>query len=87
MIKKFLEPTKRRVVGLFIGLVGLQGAFAFWITSILFYRAGAYFLDAGFYVYAIASERAPNNPELVRQAWGDTVFLTHTTLSPMGIMG
>jgi hypothetical protein len=87
MIKKFLEPTKRRVIGLFVCLVGLQGASAFWVTSLLFYRAGAYFLDAGFYVYAIASERAPNNPGLVRQAWGDTVFLTHTTLSPMGIMG
>ena len=87
MSTKFLEPSKRRIIGLFVGLIGLQGAFAFWVTSILFYRAGAYFLDAGFYVYAIASEKAPNNPELVRQAWGDSVFLTHTTLSPMAIMG
>ena len=84
---KAREPTSRRIAALFVCLFGLQGAFAFWVTSILFYRAGAYFLDAGFYVYAIASEKAPNNPELVRQAWGNTVFLTHTTLSPMAIMG
>jgi hypothetical protein len=67
-------------------ILALQGAFAFWLLTMLFYRAGAYFLDAGFYVYAIASDRAPNNPPLVRQAWGDTVFLTHTTISPMAIM-
>lgn len=79
-------PTSRRGITLAFGLIlTLQGIFAFWLLTMLFYRAGAYFLDAGFYVYAIASERAPNNPLLVRQAWGDTVFLTHTTISPMAI--
>ena len=81
-----LVSSKKRVVGVFALITGLQGSFAFWVASILFYRTGAYFLDAGFYVYAIASEMAPNNPQLVRDAWGNSVFLTHTTISPMAIM-
>lgn len=80
------NPSKRVIVGVATALLVIQALFAFWLLTLLFYRAGAYFLDAGFYVYAIASERAPNNPEFVRMAWGDNVFLTHTTISPMGLM-
>lgn len=61
----------------------LQAMFAVWLSTVFFYRVGAYFLDAGFYVYAIASDQAPATPPLVRDAWGDNVFLTHTTISPM----
>lgn len=64
-----------------------QVIFGLWVGLVLFYRTGAYFLDAGFYVYAVASSEAPSTPALVQSAWGDSVFLTHTTLSPMGVMG
>lgn len=63
-----------------------QFLFGLWVALLLFYRTGAYFLDAGFYVYAVASSQAPSTPALVELAWGDTVFLTHTTLTPMGVM-
>lgn len=69
------------------GPVAAQIGFGLWAALLFFYRAGAYFLDAGFYVFAVASSEAPRTPELVQQAWGDSVFLTHTTISPMLVMG
>lgn len=86
MPKPRILKTTRAAVTTLVSVVVLQGLFGLQIAAILFYRTGAYFLDAGFYVYAVGSERAPHTPVLVAQAWGDNVFKTHTTISPMIIL-
>jgi hypothetical protein len=78
--------TLKSAVWAAVAVVVAQGLFGLHVATVLFYRTGAYFLDAGFYVYAVASGRAPRTPQLVAHAWGDSVFKTHTTISPVGIM-
>lgn len=78
--------TVKSAVWAAVAAVLAQGLFGLHVATVLFYRTGAYFLDAGFYVYAVGSDRAPKTPALVSQAWGDSVFDTHTTVSPMLIM-
>jgi hypothetical protein len=60
--------------------------FTLYLGVLLFYKTGAYFLDAGFYSYSLGSGNAPLNPERIREHLGDTVFSVHTLFSPLFTM-
>ncbi|CAB4551998.1 MAG: hypothetical protein F2545_01250 [Actinobacteria bacterium] len=49
----------------------------------LFYRAGVYFLDAGYYIYTLASENFGQQPPAIGDAWGSTLYATHMLITPL----
>lgn len=62
-----------------------QGLFAFFVGIQIFYRAGAYFFDAGYYVHALASARFGHQPMIIGDAWGSSMYATHMLLTPLAI--
>jgi len=69
---------------LLLGSVVLgQGLFGFLVGILLFYRGGAYFLDAGYYIYTLASENFGQQPPTIGDAWGSSLFATHMLLTPL----
>jgi len=65
------------------GVIIGQGVFAFIVGIYLFYRGGAYFLDAGYYVHALASEKFGQQPPAIGGAWGSSLYATHMLLTPL----
>ena len=60
-----------------------QGLFAFIVGIQIFYRAGAYFLDAGYYIHALASPRFGHQPSAIGDSWGTSLYATHMLLTPL----
>jgi len=60
-----------------------QGLFAFIVGLQIFYRAGAYFFDAGYYVHALASARFGQQPLAIGDSWGSSLYATHMLLTPL----
>lgn len=71
---------------LLAGIIIGQGFFALVVGILLFYRSGAYFFDAGYYVHALASERFGQQPPAVGQSWGSSLYATHMLLTPLVII-
>lgn len=72
-----------RVLGAVGAVAGLQLLLGVLTGLAIFYRFGAYFLDAGYYVYALASENAGTNPPVVASQWGQSLAVNHLLLSPL----
>jgi len=60
-----------------------QGLLAFLVGILLFYRGGIYLLDAGYYVYTLASENFGQQPPFIGDAWGSSLYATHMLLTPL----
>lgn len=63
-------------------LVG-QGLFALVVGVLLFYRNGIYFLDAGYYVYTLASQNFGSQPPAIGNSAGTSLFDTHMLITPL----
>ena len=70
---------------LLVSVLVFQGLFAIVIAIQLFYRSGAYFLDAGYYVYTLASENFGQQPPAIGDAWGSSLYATHMLITPLVI--
>ena len=82
----FLRLVRDRWKALLLGSVILgQGLFGFFIGILLFYRGGIYFLDAGYYIYTLASEKFGQQPPIVGSSWGSSLYATHMLLTPLFI--
>ena len=83
---KFLRLVRDRWKVLLLGsiIVG-QGLFGFLVGILLFYRGGIYFLDAGYYIYTLASENFGQQPPAVGSSWGSSLYATHMLLTPLSI--
>jgi hypothetical protein len=68
---------------LLISVLVFQGLFAIAIGIQLFYRSGVYFLDAGYYVYTLASERFGQQPPAIVDAWGSSLYATHMLITSL----
>ena len=75
-------PARRRPL-LLAGIIAAQGLFAFIVGILLFYRAGAYFFDAGYYIHALASENFGQQPPAIGDSWGSSLYATHMLLTPL----
>jgi hypothetical protein len=64
-------------------IILIQGVFGFVVGILLFYRGGIYFLDAGYYVYSLASENFGQQPPIIGDAWGSSLYATHMLLTPL----
>ena len=62
-----------------------QGVLGVILGLQLFYRSGAYFLDAGYYVYTLASENFGQQPPAIGDAWGSSLYATHMLITPLVI--
>jgi len=62
-----------------------QGLLGVFLGIQLFYRNGAYFLDAGYYVYTLASENFGQQPPVIGDAWGSSLYATHMLITPLVI--
>lgn len=79
-----LKLLKSKWQALLLGGVILgQGMLAFIVGILFFYRGGAYFLDAGYYVYTLASEKVGQQPPVIGDAWGSSLYATHMLLTPL----
>ena len=83
-----LRPTSetKRVhrYGLLLGgIVIFQGLLAVLVGILLFYRSGTYFLDAGYYVYTLASQNFGHQPPAIGNSAGTSLFDTHMLLTPL----
>ena len=82
--QQLFQACKRNWRGVLLAAVVLgQGIFAFIVGVYLFYRGGAYFLDAGYYVHALASENFGQQPPAIGDAWGTSLYATHMLLTPL----
>ena len=82
--QQFFQASKRNWRGVLLGAVVLgQGLFAFLVGILIFYRGGAYFLDAGYYIHALASENFGQQPPGIGDAWGSSLYATHMLLTPL----
>ena len=81
---KFLLLLRGHWRALLLGtiLVG-QGIFGFVVGILLFYRTGIYFLDAGYYVYTLASQNFGQQPPAIGDAWGSSLYATHMLITPL----
>ena len=81
---KFLQLLRGHWRALLLGsiLVG-QGIFGFVVGILLFYRTGIYFLDAGYYVYTLASENFGQQPPAIGNSWGSSLYATHMLITPL----
>lgn len=79
-----VEFLKRRWREILLGAVVVGQGFLGVILAIqLFYRGGAYFLDAGYYVYTLASENFGQQPPVIGDAWGSSLYATHMLITPL----
>jgi len=84
--QQLFQASKRNWRGVLLVAVILgQGLFAFAVAILLFYRGGVYFLDAGYYVHALASENFGQQPPAIGDAWGSSLYATHMLLTPLFI--
>ena len=83
IIADFLQ-RRWRVLMLACIVLG-QGVLGVILGLQLFYRNGAYFLDAGYYVYTLASERFGQQPPAIGDAWGSSLYATHMLITPLVI--
>jgi hypothetical protein len=60
-----------------------QGLLALVVGLLLFYRSGIYFLDAGYYVYTLASQNFGNQPPAIGNSAGTSLFDTHMLITPL----
>jgi hypothetical protein len=78
------EIQRDRRYGLLLGgIVIAQGLLAVLVAILLFYRSGIYFLDAGYYVYTLASQNFGSQPPAIGGAAGTSLFDTHMLLTPL----
>lgn len=82
--KSAFKAVKRHRCGFLLGgiIIG-QGFLAVLIALLLFYRSGIYFLDAGYYVYTLASQNFGNQPPVIGAHTGTSLFDTHMLITPL----
>lgn len=57
-------------------------AFSLIISLVLFYKTGAYYLDAGLFVHSLASSDAPAIPSRLQSHLGPSIFGAHLFFTP-----
>jgi len=74
----------RRVAVPVIGAIALaQGLLGWFLATQIFFRFGAYFMDAGIFSYSLASKMAPMNSPRLAPYLGDNFQSVHVFFSPL----
>ena len=82
--KSAFKVVRRHRCGvLLFGVIICQGLLASLVALLLFYRSGIYFLDAGYYVYTLASQNFGKQPPAIGAHTGTSLFDTHMLITPL----